>query len=88
MNRGYKSLASGRFKVPSVLSERTDHQLLKATKSLTPLQHIYCSEYIDHLNLYMLLYYVPGGELFSHLHHAGHFTPNVTTSTMAESSLP
>lgn len=32
----------------------------------------------DHLNVYMLLSYVPGGELFTHLRRAQRFTPDVT----------
>lgn len=34
--------------------------------------------YQDSVNVYMLLSYVPGGELFSHLRRAGRFTPDVT----------
>ncbi|KAL7409551.1 kinase-like domain-containing protein [Mrakia frigida] len=34
--------------------------------------------YQDSINVYMLLSYVPGGELFSHLRRAGRFTPDVT----------
>ncbi len=39
--------------------------------------------YQDHLNVYMLLSYVPGGELFSHLRRAGRFTADVTRFYLA-----
>ncbi|KAF8522106.1 cAMP dependent protein kinase [Hysterangium stoloniferum] len=37
----------------------------------------------DNLNIYMLLSYVPGGELFTHLRRAGRFTPDVTRFYLA-----
>ncbi|KAI0317286.1 kinase-like domain-containing protein [Amylostereum chailletii] len=37
----------------------------------------------DSLNIYMLLSYVPGGELFTHLRRAGRFTPDVTRFYLA-----
>ena len=37
----------------------------------------------DPYNVYMLLSYVPGGELFSHLRRAGRFTPDVTRFYLA-----
>lgn len=37
----------------------------------------------DPFNVYMLLSYVPGGELFSHLRRAGRFTPDVTRFYLA-----
>lgn len=37
----------------------------------------------DPLNVYMLLSYVPGGELFTHLRRAGRFTPDVTRFYLA-----
>ncbi|KAH9951286.1 cAMP dependent protein kinase [Amylocystis lapponica] len=37
----------------------------------------------DSLNIYMLLSYVPGGELFTHLRRARHFTPDVTRFYLA-----
>jgi len=37
----------------------------------------------DRLNIYMLLSYVPGGELFTHLRRAGRFTPDVTRFYLA-----
>ncbi|BEI97919.1 hypothetical protein CcaverHIS631_0302180 [Cutaneotrichosporon cavernicola] len=39
--------------------------------------------YQDNLNVYMLLTYVPGGELFSHLRRAGRFSPDVTRFYLA-----
>ncbi|GHJ86288.1 hypothetical protein NliqN6_2690 [Naganishia liquefaciens] len=39
--------------------------------------------YQDHLNVYMLLSYIPGGELFSHLRRAGRFTADVTRFYLA-----
>lgn len=37
----------------------------------------------DNLNIYMLLSYVPGGELFTHLRRAGRFSPDVTRFYLA-----
>lgn len=37
----------------------------------------------DNLNIYMLLSYVPGGELFSHLRRAGRFSADVTRFYLA-----
>ena len=37
----------------------------------------------DHLNIYMLLSYVPGGELFSHLRRAQRFSADVTRFNLA-----
>lgn len=37
----------------------------------------------DKLNIYMLLSYVPGGELFTHLRRAGRFSPDVTRFYLA-----
>jgi hypothetical protein len=37
----------------------------------------------DSLNIYMLLSYVPGGELFTHLRRAGRFSPDVTRFYLA-----
>ena len=37
----------------------------------------------DDLNVYMLLSYVPGGELFTHLRRAQRFTPDVTRFYLA-----
>jgi protein kinase X len=37
----------------------------------------------DDLNLYMLLSYVPGGELFTHLRRVGRFTPDVARFYLA-----
>jgi len=37
----------------------------------------------DRLNIYMLLSYVPGGELFTHLRRAQRFTPDVTRFYLA-----
>jgi protein kinase A len=37
----------------------------------------------DNLNIYMLLSYVPGGELFTHLRRAQRFTPDVTRFYLA-----
>ncbi|KDQ60624.1 hypothetical protein JAAARDRAFT_31588 [Jaapia argillacea MUCL 33604] len=37
----------------------------------------------DSLNVYMLMSYVPGGELFTHLRRAGRFTPDVTRFYLA-----
>ena len=37
----------------------------------------------DHLNIYMLLSYVPGGEMFSHLRRAQHFSADVTRFCLA-----
>ncbi len=37
----------------------------------------------DNLNVYMLLSYVPGGELFTHLRRARRFTPDVTRFYLA-----
>jgi protein kinase A len=39
--------------------------------------------YQDNLNVYMLLSYVPGGELFSHLRRAGRFSADVTRFYLA-----
>ncbi|KAL7419351.1 cytochrome c oxidase subunit 1 [Cryptotrichosporon argae] len=39
--------------------------------------------YQDNVNVYMLLSYIPGGELFSHLRRAGRFTPDVTRFYLA-----
>nr|ODO00481.1 AGC/PKA protein kinase [Cryptococcus depauperatus CBS 7855] len=39
--------------------------------------------YQDQLNVYMLLSYIPGGELFSHLRRAGRFSPDVTRFYLA-----
>ncbi|KAK4689350.1 hypothetical protein P7C73_g764, partial [Tremellales sp. Uapishka_1] len=39
--------------------------------------------YQDNLNVYMLLSYIPGGELFSHLRRAGRFSPDVTRFYLA-----
>lgn len=41
------------------------------------------STYQDNLNVYMLLSYIPGGELFSHLRRAGRFSPDVTRFYLA-----
>ncbi|KZV63021.1 kinase-like protein [Peniophora sp. CONT] len=37
----------------------------------------------DSLNIYMLLSYIPGGELFTHLRRVGRFTPDVTRFYLA-----
>lgn len=37
----------------------------------------------DNLNIYMLLSFVPGGELFTHLRRTGRFTPDVTRFYLA-----
>ena len=37
----------------------------------------------DSMNIYMLLSYVPGGELFTHLRRAGRFSPDVTRFYLA-----
>jgi Protein kinase domain len=37
----------------------------------------------DNLNIYMLLSYIPGGELFTHLRRAGRFSPDVTRFYLA-----
>ena len=37
----------------------------------------------DNLNIYMLPSYVPGGKLFTRLHHAGRFSPDVTRFYLA-----
>jgi protein kinase A len=39
--------------------------------------------YQDNLNVYMLLSYIPGGELFSHLRRAGKFSADVTRFYLA-----
>ena len=39
--------------------------------------------YQDNLNVYMLLSYIPGGEMFSHLRRAGRFSPDVTRFYLA-----
>ncbi|WWC91546.1 uncharacterized protein L201_006492 [Kwoniella dendrophila CBS 6074] len=39
--------------------------------------------YQDQLNVYMLLSYIPGGELFSHLRRAGRFSADVTRFYLA-----
>ncbi len=39
--------------------------------------------YQDHLNVYMLLSYIPGGELFSHLRRAGRFSADVARFYLA-----
>jgi protein kinase A len=39
--------------------------------------------YQDSLNVYMLLSYIPGGELFSHLRRAGRFSADVTRFYLA-----
>jgi len=39
--------------------------------------------YQDNLNVYMLLSYIPGGELFSHLRRAGRFSADVTRFYLA-----
>ncbi|KAK8853081.1 hypothetical protein IAR55_003782 [Kwoniella newhampshirensis] len=41
------------------------------------------STYQDQLNVYMLLSYIPGGELFSHLRRAGRFSADVTRFYLA-----
>ena len=41
------------------------------------------STFQDSLNVYMLLSYVPGGELFTHLRRAQRFTPDVTRFYLA-----
>ena len=41
------------------------------------------STFQDSLNIYMLLPYVPGGELFTHLRRAQRFTPDVTRFYLA-----
>jgi serine/threonine protein kinase len=41
------------------------------------------STFQDSLNIYMLLSYVPGGELFTHLRRAQRFTPDVTRFYLA-----
>ncbi|WOO79280.1 cAMP-dependent protein kinase catalytic subunit PRKX [Vanrija pseudolonga] len=41
------------------------------------------STYQDNLNVYMLLSYIPGGELFSHLRRAGRFSADVTRFYLA-----
>lgn len=39
--------------------------------------------YQDQINVYMLLFYIPGGELFSHLRRAGRFSADVTRFYLA-----
>jgi serine/threonine protein kinase len=41
----------------------------------------------DSLNVYMLMSYVPGGELFTHLRRAGRFSPDVTRFYLANITL-
>lgn len=50
---------------------------------LTEQRPIRYGTYQDHLNVYMLLSYIPGGELFSHLRRAGRFTADVTRFYLA-----
>ncbi|THH13616.1 hypothetical protein EW146_g6630 [Bondarzewia mesenterica] len=42
-----------------------------------------CATFQDNLNIYMLLSYVPGGELFTHLRRTGRFTADVTRFYLA-----
>lgn len=53
---------------------------LSSIETLEPNRY---ATYQDHLNVYMLLSYVPGGELFSHLRRAGRFTADVTRFYLA-----